>query len=142
MPRRKVVSLVTLVLVGSIALAGCAAPEPEVVIEEVPVTIEVTKIVEGTPETVIEEVIVTATPEMATWLAKLDAIREILTSEGRTLAQGALAWIWGRSERTIPIPGFRTIEQVQENAQAMEYGPLTGGQMAEIAAILGRDDTL
>ena len=40
------------------------------------------------------------------WLEKIDQIREILTSGGRTLAQGALAWIWGRSERTIPIPGF------------------------------------
>jgi aryl-alcohol dehydrogenase-like predicted oxidoreductase len=76
--------------------------------------------------------------EMATWLEKLDAIREILTSEGRTLAQGALAWIWGRSERTIPIPGFRTVSQVVENAQAMEFGPLTDEQMAEIDDILDR----
>ncbi|RPJ45308.1 MAG: aldo/keto reductase, partial [Chloroflexi bacterium] len=29
--------------------------------------------------------------------AKLDAIRAILTSGGRTLAQGALAWLWARS---------------------------------------------
>ncbi len=28
------------------------------------------------------------------WLKKLEAVREILTSEGRTLAQGALAWLW------------------------------------------------
>ena len=30
----------------------------------------------------------------AEWLDKLASIREVLTSEGRTLAQGALAWIW------------------------------------------------
>src|SRR5690606_20286464 len=30
------------------------------------------------------------TPE---WQAKVDAVRDILTSEGRTLAQGALAWL-------------------------------------------------
>ena len=33
-------------------------------------------------------------------LEQLDAIRKILTSNGRSLVQGALAWIWGRSEKT------------------------------------------
>jgi aryl-alcohol dehydrogenase-like predicted oxidoreductase len=72
------------------------------------------------------------------WLKKLDAIREILTSRGRTLAQGALAWIWGRSEKTIPIPGFKTVRQVEENATAMQFGPLNAEQMREIDALLGR----
>ncbi len=71
-------------------------------------------------------------------LDQLDAIREILTSNGRTLVQGALAWIWARSEKTIPIPGFKTVAQVEENARAMELGPLTAGQMKEIDALLGR----
>ncbi len=39
-------------------------------------------------------------------LEKLDAIRTVLTSGGRTLAQGSLAWIWARSETTVPIRGF------------------------------------
>jgi aryl-alcohol dehydrogenase-like predicted oxidoreductase len=72
------------------------------------------------------------------WLNALASIREILTGNGRTLAQGALAWIWGRSPATMPIPGFRTVAQVQENARAMEFGPLTPAQMAEIDRILGR----
>jgi len=72
------------------------------------------------------------------WLKKLDAIREILTIGGRTLAQGALAWIWGRSEKTIPIPGFKTVRQVEENATAMQFGPLNAEQMREIGALLGR----
>ena len=71
-------------------------------------------------------------------LDKLDAIREILTSNGRTLVQGALAWIWARSEKTIPIPGFKTVAQVEENAKAMQLGPLTSGQMKEIDSLLGR----
>ena len=71
-------------------------------------------------------------------LNQLDAIRDILTSNGRSLVQGALAWIWARSEKTIPIPGFKTVAQVEENAKAMELGPLTSGQMQEIGAILGR----
>jgi aryl-alcohol dehydrogenase-like predicted oxidoreductase len=72
------------------------------------------------------------------WIDKLDSIREVLTSNGRTLAQGALAWIWARSEKTIPIPGFKTVAQVEENAKAMELGPLTPDQMKEIDTILGR----
>ena len=75
------------------------------------------------------------TPE---WLKKRDAVREILTSNGRTLAQGALAWNWARSEKTLPIPGFRTVAQVTENAGAMKFGPLSADQVREIAKILGR----
>jgi aryl-alcohol dehydrogenase-like predicted oxidoreductase len=72
------------------------------------------------------------------WLDALEAIREVLTSSGRTLAQGALAWIWGRSENTVPIPGFKTVAQVEENCKALEFGPLTPAQMSEIDQILGR----
>jgi aryl-alcohol dehydrogenase-like predicted oxidoreductase len=72
------------------------------------------------------------------WLDDLESIRGILTSNGRTLAQGALAWIWGRSPNTVPIPGFRTVAQVEENARAMEFGSLTPDQMAEIDRILER----
>jgi aryl-alcohol dehydrogenase-like predicted oxidoreductase len=72
------------------------------------------------------------------WLDRLAAVREVLTSGGRTLAQGALAWIWGRSERTIPIPGFKSVRQVEENARALDLGPLTAAQTAEIDRVLRR----
>ena len=72
------------------------------------------------------------------WLDKLAAIREVLTGNGRTLAQGALAWIWARSPKTIPIPGFKTVAQVEENCGALDKGPLTSHQMDEIDSILGR----
>jgi aryl-alcohol dehydrogenase-like predicted oxidoreductase len=75
----------------------------------------------------------------AEWLNKLAAIRDVLTSGGRTLAQGSLAWIWGRSERTVPIPGFKTVAQVEENAGALAYGPMQAEEMAEIDRILGRE---
>jgi aryl-alcohol dehydrogenase-like predicted oxidoreductase len=67
---------------------------------------------------------------------KLGSLREILTSEGRTLTQGALAWIWARNGRTVPIPGFRNVAQVKENARAMEFGPLNEQQMKEIRSLL------
>jgi aryl-alcohol dehydrogenase-like predicted oxidoreductase len=71
-------------------------------------------------------------------LSQLEKIREILTTNERTLVQGALAWIWARSEKTIPIPGFKTVAQVEENATAMQLGPLTPDQMKEIDSLLGR----
>jgi aryl-alcohol dehydrogenase-like predicted oxidoreductase len=72
------------------------------------------------------------------WLARLDAVRDILTSGGRSTAQGALAWIWARSPVTIPIPGFRTLRQVAENVAALESDPLTPDQVAEIDRLLAR----
>jgi len=72
------------------------------------------------------------------WMSKMESVREILTSNGRTLAQGALAWLWARSEHTLPIPGFRTVAQVEDNCGALWFGPLTAAQMAEIEKILER----
>jgi len=72
------------------------------------------------------------------WLRKRDAVRDILKSNGRTISQGALAWLWARSEKTLPIPGFRTVEQVKENARALAFGPLMPEQMAEIDDLLER----
>ncbi|MDQ0796678.1 aldo/keto reductase [Streptomyces sp. B1I3] len=73
----------------------------------------------------------------AHWAAKVEAVREVLTADGRTLAQGALGWLWARSGGTVPIPGFRTVAQVEENAAAVAFGPLRPGQLAEIEALLG-----
>jgi aryl-alcohol dehydrogenase-like predicted oxidoreductase len=72
------------------------------------------------------------------WLEQLAAVREILTSGDRTLAQGALAWILSRSRRTIPIPGFRTVAQVEDNLGALDRGPLTPNEMREIDGLIGR----
>ena len=73
------------------------------------------------------------------WLAKRDAVREILTSEGRSLVQGAIAWLWARSPVAIPIPGIRTVAQARENAAAVQFGPLTARQMDEIEGLLEGD---
>ncbi|MDX1285951.1 MAG: aldo/keto reductase [Draconibacterium sp.] len=69
-------------------------------------------------------------------LKKLEAIQEILRSNSRTLVQGALGWLWGFSPNTVPIPGFKTVKQVEENAAALQFGPLDKNQMDEIASIL------
>ncbi len=69
-------------------------------------------------------------------LGKLEAIREIITSGGRTMVQGALAWNWARSEHMVPIPGFKNVKQVEDNVRALEFGPLTKSQMEEVIAIV------
>jgi aryl-alcohol dehydrogenase-like predicted oxidoreductase len=75
-------------------------------------------------------------------LKRTEQLRAILTSDGRTLAQGALGWIWTRSPITIPIPGFKTVKQVEENAAALRFGPLSEQQMVEIEQLLGRGNTV
>lgn len=72
------------------------------------------------------------------WLGKVDAIRQILMSEGRTLAQGALAWLLTRSPQMLPIPGFKTVAQVEENAATLHVPLLTQAQMDEIDTLLER----
>jgi aryl-alcohol dehydrogenase-like predicted oxidoreductase len=72
-------------------------------------------------------------------LKQLEAVRDVLTSDGRTLAQAALGWIWARHARTIPIPGFKTVKQVKENAKALELGPLKEDHLQEIERLLERE---
>lgn len=74
----------------------------------------------------------------ADFLAQIDVVRDILTGDGRTLAQGALGWIWARHPRAIPLPGFRNVAQVEENASALERGPLPERNYLEVQRALGR----
>lgn len=77
-------------------------------------------------------------------LQRIEAVRKFFADAGeeRTQAQIALAWIWTRSNSTIPIPGFKTVAQVKENIQAMEFGLLSGEQMEKIDDIFGRSPVL
>src|SRR5262249_41385882 len=74
--------------------------------------------------------------KQAAWLEQLAAVREVLTASGRTLAQGALGWIWARSPMAMPCPGFKNLRQLEENIAAAPFGPLSAGQMRQIEAIL------
>lgn len=72
------------------------------------------------------------------YISKLDTIRELLQSGGRSLVQGALGWVMARGPRSIPLPGARTVAQVEHNAKALEYGPLPAQIMSEIEQIMDR----
>jgi aryl-alcohol dehydrogenase-like predicted oxidoreductase len=66
----------------------------------------------------------------------VEQLRDILTSDGRTVAQAALGALWARSPRCLPIPGFKTVAQVRENVGALQYGPLSPQQMNAIADLV------
>ncbi|WP_027343228.1 aldo/keto reductase [Hamadaea tsunoensis] len=70
------------------------------------------------------------------WVARVERLREIFATGGRTPAQGALAWLWARSETAIPIPGFRSVQQVEQNAGALELGPLSKEEFAAVEDVL------
>jgi aryl-alcohol dehydrogenase-like predicted oxidoreductase len=76
------------------------------------------------------------TGKQATQLKQLENIRELLCTGGRTLTQGALAWLWAFHPSLVPIPGFKTIAQVNENVTAMQFGALPQEVMLEINQIL------
>ena len=70
------------------------------------------------------------------WYEKVRAIRSVLTEDGRSLAQGALCWLWSRSPNTIPIPGIRTVAQAKENAGTMRFEKLSSAQIEKISSLL------
>ena len=44
--------------------------------------------------------------------------------------------IWALDENMVPIPGFRNVAQVTENAGALELGPLSQEQVSEVQKII------
>lgn len=72
------------------------------------------------------------------YLKKMEAARDLLTANGRSLVQGALCWIWAKSEANIPVPGARTLEQIEGIAGALAHGPMTEGELEEIETLMER----
>ncbi len=74
------------------------------------------------------------------YLDRLNAIRELLQTGGRSLTQGALCWLLAKSDRNIPLPGARTPEQITDSAGAVAHGPLPADVMAEIEGLIERPE--
>ncbi len=66
----------------------------------------------------------------------IEALRDVFCSNGRTMAQGAIGYIWALDDRMVPIPGFKSVEQVEDNAGAMDFGPLSSDQVRQVQAIV------
>lgn len=77
-------------------------------------------------------------PTVVHRLEIVQALREVLTSAGRSMAQGALAYIWGLDARMVPIPGFKTVQQVQDNAGALKFGPFSSQEVLQVQEIVSR----
>jgi aryl-alcohol dehydrogenase-like predicted oxidoreductase len=69
-------------------------------------------------------------------IVDVEAVRDVLGSRGRTVAQGALCWLLARSDVLVTIPGFRTVAQARENAGALALGPLDEEEMAQVEQAL------
>lgn len=74
------------------------------------------------------------------YVEKINAIRELLKSDGRTEVQGALAWLWARSPSNLALPGARTVKQVVGLAGALHHGPLSPVVMSQIDELVGSDE--
>jgi aryl-alcohol dehydrogenase-like predicted oxidoreductase len=70
-----------------------------------------------------------------------DSIRAIHAAldMGVSFFDTAANYGFGHSERAVPIPGFKTVAQVQENARAIEFGPLDQDQTDAVERILNRE---
>ena len=73
------------------------------------------------------------------YLQNLELIQELLRSNGRTLAQGALCWLLAKGDFNLPVPGARTEQQAQENAGAIQAGPLPENIMRDIEMLIARE---
>ncbi|MEQ9636299.1 MAG: hypothetical protein RLW68_09500 [Devosia marina] len=71
------------------------------------------------------------------YASRLAAICEPLTSDRRSVAQGALAWHLAQSGNLLPIPGFNTEAQRRDNQHT---GPVYGALLGKVVrkAVLSR----
>jgi aryl-alcohol dehydrogenase-like predicted oxidoreductase len=71
-------------------------------------------------------------------LEQVEQLRGALTRDGRSMTQAALSWILTLSDRTFPIPGFKTVAQVEELVAAADLPRLDEDQLElvdELAAM-------
>jgi aryl-alcohol dehydrogenase-like predicted oxidoreductase len=62
----------------------------------------------------------------------IDHMKDILVDNELTIVQAALGYIWAKNNKSIPIPGAKTEDQITEIAKILEYGPIPKKIMNEI----------
>ena len=73
-------------------------------------------------------------------LERLNAVADILKAGRKSLVEGALAYLLGKADNTVPIPGFRTSEQVSDLVAVLDSGPMSSNDIASIEALLPPED--
>jgi len=73
------------------------------------------------------------------FLERFHAIRELLQSDGRSTIQGALCWLWAKHPNNVPIPGARTVEQVEHLAATLQFKPLSESVVQQIEDLIDRN---
>lgn len=73
-------------------------------------------------------------------LEMVESIRNLLTLDERSMCQAALGWLWACGDHIIPIPGFKTQKQIEQNVEAINKGSLSDEQVQRIDQILGVND--
>jgi aryl-alcohol dehydrogenase-like predicted oxidoreductase len=68
-------------------------------------------------------------------LALVDQVRKLAEQIGVTPVQLALAWLLGRGDDVVPIPGTKRVKYLEENSAAAEL-TLTAEQLAALEAAL------
>lgn len=79
------------------------------------------------------------TPEK---LSKIRALNEIAQKRGQSLAQMALAWVIQDSAVTSVLIGASRPDQILDNLGMLENPEFTAMELAEIEAVVGREETL
>lgn len=75
-------------------------------------------------------------------LAKIQALNQIATDRGQTLAQMALAWVLRRPEVTSVLIGASSVAQLEDNVAALNGLGFTEEELSAIEEILGQDEGL
>ena len=62
----------------------------------------------------------------------LQELKNILEQDDRTIIQAQLSYLMAISKTIIPIPGAKTIEQIEENAKTLDFSPLSPEMVKKI----------
>lgn len=71
-------------------------------------------------------------------LALVEALRDLASMKGATVAQLAIAWVLARGERVVPLVGARTRERLSESVGALEV-ELSAEDLAALEAAVPAD---
>ena len=77
---------------------------------------------------------------VAALIGRASKVRDELATADVAPVEGALTWLLRRSPVAVPIPGFRTVRQVEEIAAALDRGPMDDALFDRVSAAAGPRD--